>query len=186
MKYEINMKEEWKPIKNSKEYFISNYGNVKRNNKIIKSSVWSLYKVIRLKLKDKYRTYYIHRLVAEAFIPNFQNKKIVNHKDCNKLNNNVNNLEWVTKQENEIHAWKNGCKEKIRETSRKNSIIARTYVKNKIEVLQCDLENNFIKEWASASDAMKELNIDASAITKCCRGKLKKAGGYRWKYKNIQ
>lgn len=190
-KYIIDMKlpslnEEWKHIRDSKEYTISTHGNIKRNGKDIKSSVWSCYKIIRLKLNEKYKTYYVHRLVAETFIPNLENKPMINHIDGNKLNNKVYNLEWCTRQENEIHAWKHGLKEKIRETSKRNLIIARKYINNKIPVLQYDLNDNFIREWPSSSDAMKKLKIDSSGIIKCCRNKLKKAGGYKWKYKNIR
>lgn len=191
MKYEIPIKlpslnEKWKYIRNSEEYMISNYGNIKRNGKELKLNVWSKYKVINLKLEGKYKTHYVHRLVAETFIPNPNNKPIVNHIDGNKLNNNVNNLEWCTKQENERHAWKKGLKEKIRETSKKNLIIARKYINNKIPVIQYDLNDNFIKEWESSSDAMRKLGIDSSAIIKCCRNKLRKVGGYKWKYKNMK
>ncbi len=178
MKYEI-----WKSIRESDGYLISNYGNVKRNDNYLKLNAWSLYKTVRIKMNGKYRTLYVHRLVAEHFIPNPENKEIVNHKDGNKLNNCVDNLEWCTKQENERHAWKKGYKEKIRETSKANIKIARKFINNKIPVIQYDISGNFIKEWDCASTVMKEIKIDASAITKCCRGKFKKAGGYKWKYK---
>ena len=180
------MKEIWKPIKNSKEYLISNYGNIKRNNHLIKSNVWSTYKVIRLKLNDEYKTFYVHRLVAEMFLPKIPNKNYVNHINCDKTDNRVENLEWCTRSENERHAWANGLKEKIRETSKINAITARKFINNKKTVAQYDLNDNFIKKWLSASDAMKETNIDASGIIKCCRGKLKKAGGYKWKYANMK
>ena len=173
----------WKPIAETNGlYEISTTGCIKRGKRILKANTWNIYKVVRLKLNGKYKTCYVHRLVAEAFIANPENKDLVNHKDGNKLNNSVNNLEWCTKQENEKHAWEHGLKEKIRITSKENAKIARLYINNKIPVMQTDMNGNLIKIWDSATDAMKELKIDGSAITKCCRGKLKQSGGYRWQY----
>ena len=98
--------EEWKYIKNSNEYEISTLGNIRRNGRNLKISDKPIYKIIRLKLDDKYKTYYIHRLVAETFIPNKDKKEFVNHIDGNKHNNSVSNLEWCTRQENEVHAFR--------------------------------------------------------------------------------
>ena len=58
--------------------------------------------------KRKQKSYLVHRLIATAFIPNPKNKPQINHKDCNKQNNSLDNLEWVTKDENNIHAFANG------------------------------------------------------------------------------
>ena len=66
------------------------------------------YLFIRLSKNSKHKYYYIHRLVALHFIDNPSNKPAVNHKDGNKSNNNVNNLEWVTNSENQIHALETG------------------------------------------------------------------------------
>jgi hypothetical protein len=69
------------------------------------------YKSVRISYTNKKATTYVHRLLAEAFIPNPNNKPQVNHKDCNCLNNSLDNLEWVTIKENLHHAWDNGlCK----------------------------------------------------------------------------
>ncbi len=174
--------EKWKYIKNSSEYEISTLGNIRRNKRNLKISDKPTYKIIRLKLDDKYKTYYIHRLVAETFVPNVNKKEFVNHKDGNKHNNNIDNLEWCTRQENEIHAWKNGLKEKIRETSKENLKIARKYIHVNKPVNQFDLNMNFIKKWDSAFQAQKKIGIDSSAISKCCNNKLKKAGGYIWQF----
>lgn len=66
------------------------------------------YLTVELFKNKKGKTYKIHRLVAEAYIPNPDNKRCVNHIDCNKQNNNVENLEWCTYSENLKHAWDNG------------------------------------------------------------------------------
>lgn len=106
------MKETWEDIKGYEGlYQVSNLGNVRslefRNNKgvfkrekILKFSQRSGYYTVNLSKNHKRVSKQIHRLVAEAFIPNPQNKKIVNHKDFNRKNNNVDNLEWVTQKEN--------------------------------------------------------------------------------------
>ena len=102
-------KEIWKTIKGYPDYEISTFGNVlsKRSNKLLKLCVNSSnYKKCVLNGKNLY----VHRLVAEAFIPNENHLNEVNHKDGNKWNNNVKNLEWVTKSENSIHAFENNLR----------------------------------------------------------------------------
>ena len=92
-------------------YEISTHGEVKsiRNNKILKPFITKYgYKQVELNLNGKAKKFLIHRLVAETFIANSNNKPHVNHKDGNKSNNDVSNLEWVTRSENMYHAYKNG------------------------------------------------------------------------------
>lgn len=108
------MFERWKPIKGyEKKYEISNCGNVK----IIKTNKLKLpqkskngYLVINLYIGKNPKRVYIHRLVAKAFIENPNNYKDVNHKDGNKSNNYVGNLEWCTRSQNLKHAYKNKLK----------------------------------------------------------------------------
>jgi hypothetical protein len=97
------MEEEYRTIKGHENYSISNYGNIRNNvtEKILKSGLTTKgYKVVRLNGK----TMNVHRLVSEAFIPNPDNKKCVDHIDNVKTNNNVNNLRFVTIQENNFNA----------------------------------------------------------------------------------
>ena len=119
--------EKWKDIKGYEgSYRISNYGRVKsisriilRRNKtihtiserILKNALVGIvgqkYHGVDLSIKNNTKTLRVHRLVAIAFIPNPERKPEVNHKDGNKLNNHIDNLEWCTSSENQIHSYKN-------------------------------------------------------------------------------
>lgn len=97
----------WGTYKGWGDYYISDYGNVYsiRRSKILK--VWNSphkYQRITLSKKGYEKSFCIHRLVATVFIPNPEGKKSINHKDGNKHNNHVSNLEWVTPYENTKHA----------------------------------------------------------------------------------
>lgn len=107
--------EVWKDVVGFEEYFqVSNLGNVfsKRTNKILKQFIHdSGYVYLSTKIggrNGKCYCFKVHRLVAEAFIPNPDNKPEVNHIDLNKLNNFADNLEWSTSKENTKHAIDNG------------------------------------------------------------------------------
>ena len=82
---------------------VSGHGDVRFNGKLLKQYYCNGYMQVKVSGKQ----IYVHRLVAQAFIPNPDNKPQVNHKDGNKANNNVNNLEWVTNKENISHAYEN-------------------------------------------------------------------------------
>lgn len=113
----------------------------------------------------------IHRAVACTFIPNPNNLPEVNHKDGNKLNNFVNNLEWCTSRENLLHAYKNGLK--------------KPTIPRQKAILQYDLQHNIIKEFPSAMEAARQLGNENynCHITKCANKKRKSAYGYIWKWK---
>ena len=102
----------WKDIEGFQGYKISSFGRVKsyHNNKEIirKPNIVCGYQHVMLNKNGKKFNFYIHRLVAEVFVININNKPQVNHIDGNKLNNNYSNLEWCTQKENCQHAWKTG------------------------------------------------------------------------------
>lgn len=159
----------WKKVivenmNNDKEYFVSNLGRFKNNSGIIMSN----YKVnengyFRVYIYNK--TYALHRLVAIMFIENPENKEQVNHIDGKKLNNNVENLEWVTNKANQIHKYKIG--------------LGNNFTR---KIGQYDLNNILIKEFTSIIGASKELNIGKSNITGVLIRYRKTAGGYIFKY----
>jgi hypothetical protein len=113
----------------------------------------------------------IHRLVAKAFIPNPHNLPCVNHKDENKLNNNVNNLEWCDHAYNNSYG-NNAPLKKMAEAVRK-------------KVVMYDTDGNLIAEFDSATEAQRKTGIKQSNISKCCLGRkyFRTAGGYVWKFK---
>ena len=102
----LNHNEIWKPVKEYESFYeISNKGQVSNKRKVLKTHAQnSGYLQITFTVKGKSKKYLVHRLVAEAFIPNHYGKPVVNHKDGNKLNNSVDNLEWCTHSENILHA----------------------------------------------------------------------------------
>jgi hypothetical protein len=172
------MQEVWRDA--YKGYQVSDLGRVrslkKKEVKILtarKDKKGYLQVHLRIDGKDKIKR--VHRLVAETFIPNPENKPQINHEDGNKENNCVSNLTWVTNGENQLHAYKNGLRKKMKGKDNCNAI----------KVLQFDLNNQFIKEWDCIKDASRELNIIDCGISFCCKGKRKTAGGYIWKYKDI-
>ncbi len=194
------MQEKWKDIKGFEGlYQVSNLGRVKslerykeNHGKLqkVEEKIKTIniknsgYQFVQLYKNNKYKNLMVHRLVAQAFIPNVNNKPQINHIDGNKLNNNVTNLEWITKSENEKHAWNAGlkqCTEKLKETTRKTN---KEYKSKPIN--QLDLQGNYIRTWLNAHEASRLLGIDRSTISQCCTGgrRNKTAGGYKWCFAN--
>lgn len=124
---------------------------------------------VRLSLHNKKATAKVHRLVAVAFIPNPEGKPQVNHKNTDKHNNRVSNLEWVTNGENQIHAYKTGL----------NYVTGRAG-RRKIPVTMIDDNGEILNRFESISEAGRITGIEKRNIEKVVRGERLKAGGYRW------
>ena len=114
------MKEEWKIIKDFENYSVSNFGNIKNNitGKVLKLRINKTgHLTVNVKPNGRYeksKTFKLHREIAIAFIPNPNNLPIINHKDGNKLNNDINNLEWSSVSYNMKHAYDNNLRQRTR------------------------------------------------------------------------
>lgn len=184
------MKEKWKFIENTnKEYIVSNYGNVmslpkKTFNhfdcgmklKLIKNNHGYFYVYIRTTNGRKKE--YVHRLVAQAFIPNKNNKPFINHRDCDPSNNCVENLEWCTPQENTdymISLGRNKRTEKWLNNLKKSQMKFTKPVKGTNPV------TGEIKVYKSIND-VKNDGFRPGDVCKCCKGERKTAGKFCWEY----
>lgn len=165
-----------KRLKNFPMYLIDENGSIfsEYSKKYLKTHLNNRgYVVCQLRdINSKNCIVLVHRLVAKTFIPNkFAEQLEVNHKDGNKLNNNVDNLEWCTRKENIRHGIQNGL---ISQLMSKRSI------------LQYDLKNHFMKKWKSTVEIESVLGYNHSNIVNCCKNRYKQAYGYIWRYEGVE
>lgn len=155
----------WKDINGYEGlYEVSNLGRVKSKRKILKP-INGEYLKVGLSKNGVQKTLYIHRLVAETFLgkSNLQ----VNHKDENKHNNYVDNLEWISFKENMNYGTKQDRESKA---------------KTKYHINQYDKEGNLIKQWFNLREVVLKTKYKKENIRYCCIGKYKYAYGYKWEY----
>ena len=150
----------------------SNYRNIYLSPKYDKDG----YATVCLRKNNKNYSKRVHRLVAETFIPNPNNYPIVNHKDENVKNNNVENLEWCSVSYNTKYG--SGIQKML--SSRGDKLKGKNNY-GAIPIVQLDLNYNFIKQWDCAADVEREMSLSRGNIRRCCNGKRKSCGGYIWK-----
>jgi hypothetical protein len=167
--------EVWKDIKGYEGlYQVSNFGRVKslsngraRKEKMRKISVRSGgYLYVGLYKNNKGQKFSVHRLVAEAFVPNPNKLNEVNHKDENATNNCADNLEWCTRSYNNNYGTRNERAAK----SRSKPVVC-------VELGEV---------YSGAEDAARKLRLHGSHIIACCDGERKTTGGYHWRYKETE
>lgn len=180
---ELSTKEIWKALEETDDYLVSNFGRVMSlkggKERILKTHInRDGYEQLGLSIHGKRYVRTVHRLVANAFIPNNDGKPQVNHVDGNKENNVVHNLEWVTAKENIAHAYILGLRDS--ETLKNNGL------RNSKKVSQIDVETgSIIKVWESIKQIPRKTGgaFDSAAIHRCCHLVNDTHKGFRWRFK---
>lgn len=129
------------------------------------------YELVTLSKSGEIKTFRVHRLVAQAFLENLENKKEVNHKNANKSDNRIENLEWCTSLENNAHAVKNKLRKPPKNPKRLDPI----------KIAQFTLDGIYVRDWPSVGSVRKELGFSDTSILKCLRGQYKSSNGFIWK-----
>ena len=194
------MEEIWKDIEGFEGFYqVSSLGRVRSLDRIVVNSRYG-YQSLKGRIlrqhkngdgyfhiglnKDNHRKKYeTHRLVAQTFIPNPENKAEVDHINTKRDDNRIENLRWATRKENQ----NNSLTLKKRSDSMKGDKhpmygkLGKTNPNSKA-IYQVSMDGNIIRKWNALSEAERQTGTDESSISRCCQGKLNAAGGYRWLY----
>lgn len=164
----------WKPVKNYEGlYEVSDSGEIRslprngtaKHARAISQRIHKTgYMYCCLNKGNKQKNFQVHRVVAESFIPNPQNKPQVNHKNGSKIDNRVDNLEWVSQNENALHSFQK---------------LGHKASKHGMKPIMC-IETGVIYE--SRRDAERRLEMSNGSILHALKGKVHRAGGFHWAY----
>lgn len=174
------MEKELKKVPNL-PYSVTKNGKVfsHRKNRFLKPCVGKRgYYAFGTTIDCNHKSFYVHRLVALAFIPNRNDKLDVNHKNGVKTDNRVENLEWCTRGENTKHSYdflgrEGAWKGKFGKEHHRS-----------VPIYQMDMDNNIIVKWDGIAEASRKLNLNSANIIACCNGRRNKHGNFKWKYAN--
>ena len=183
------MEEIWKDIEGYEGlYQVSNYGNIKSLSKVVKNAYGvhrtedkifkpqtkkNGYLQIQLSKNGKQKHYKVHRLVALTYIANPNNYPCVNHKDENKLNNHVSNLEWCTYEYNTNYGTRNKRASEKLKGKMKNKKLTKQQLEKRYRKVKCITTGEIFN---SIKEASSKTGANSSNITQCCKGKCKTTG----------
>lgn len=182
---------EWRKLVDYPNYSVSNYGEVRNDTTGGLLHPWTGkvgYKMVKLNDNGKWQNKTVHRLVALTFIPNPQNKATVNHKDGDKTNNRLDNLEWATYSENNYHAYNvldSGRVRRVEQSKRQKGVPHSKEWSMKIGKARAikvrRIEDG--KIFNSMREAKEYMGVSSAGhICSACRGKRNIAHGYHWEY----
>lgn len=198
--------EEWKPVRGYEGYYeVSNMGRLRSVERVVYRMRRGILYPVKLKGKIKEFTYHlgyqqcllckdgkpstakVHRLVAEAFVPNPDNKPCVDHINTIRDDNRAENLRWVSYKENANNPI---TLQKCRENTYTDEVRARVMATKKErktgryphDVFQFELDGTFIQSFESAAEAARKTNSCHADIVSCCNGKSKTCNGFLWSY----
>ncbi len=187
MQQQLEDLEEWKDVVGYEgSYEVSNLGNVRSKNREFINKKGAIRKIKGRLLKQmgkmnwyksvnlSRKTFRVHRLVAQAFLPNYDNKPFVNHIDGDKTNNTVNNLEWCTPKENSEHSVLMGL-------HKYGNLFGIEHGKSR-PIFQYDLNGYFLQGFLFIREASIALSISENHLSRVCSRERGSCGGFQWRY----